>query len=178
LIYALLLSASGLGLAYAGSNRDDVLSLLLPVLSHPKSSMEVVGVAALACGLVAVASCNGDVTSALLQTLMEKSEVELKDTFSRFLPLGLGLTYLGKQEAVEAVVLALEVLAEPFKVCIQNHVSSVTVGPLELNYNLNCLIFFAVDGKHHGGSVRLCWHWQCFAHSASAPHLQRAPRSS
>ncbi len=107
----------GLGLAYAGSNRDDVLSLLLPVLSHPKSSMEVVGVAALACGLVAVASCNGDVTSALLQTLMEKSEIELKDTFSRFLPLGLGLTYLGKQEAVEAVVLALEVLAEPFKVC-------------------------------------------------------------
>ncbi|KAI9554984.1 hypothetical protein GHT06_020273 [Daphnia sinensis] len=105
----------GLGLAYAGSNRDDVLSLLLPVLSHPKSSMEVVGIAALACGLVAVASCNGDVTSALLQTLMEKSEQELKDTFSRFLPLGLGLTYLGKQEAVEAVVLALEVLAEPFK---------------------------------------------------------------
>lgn len=107
---------SGLGLAYAGSNRDDVLSLLLPVLSHPKSSMEVIGVAALACGLVAVASCNSDVTSALLQTLMEKGELELKDTFSRFLPLGLGLTYLGKQEAVETVVLALEVLAEPFKV--------------------------------------------------------------
>ena len=47
---------------------------------------------------------------------MEKSEVELKDTFARFLPLGLGLTYLGKQEAVETVVLALEVLTEPFKV--------------------------------------------------------------
>jgi 26S proteasome regulatory subunit N1 len=92
-VYFEFVSFQGLGLAYAGSNRDDVLSLLLPVLSHPKSSMEVVGVAALACGLVAVASCNGDVTSALLQTLMEKSE------------------------AVEAVVLALEVLAEPFKVC-------------------------------------------------------------
>ena len=81
--------------------------------------MEVVGVAALACGMVSVASCNGDVTSALLQTLMEKEEQgegNLKDTFSRFLPLGLGLAYLGKQEAVEAVVLALEVLAEPFKV--------------------------------------------------------------
>ena len=106
----------GLGLAYAGSNREDVLSLLLPVLSNAKSSMEAIGVAAMACGLVAVGSCNGDVTSALLQTLMEKSEVELKDTFARFLPLGLGLTYLGKQEAVEAVVLALEVLTEPFKV--------------------------------------------------------------
>ena len=78
--------------------------------------MEAIGVAAMACGLVAVGSCNTDVTSALLQTLMEKSEVELKDTFARFLPLGLGLTYLGKQEAVETVVLALEVLTEPFKV--------------------------------------------------------------
>merc|ERR1712136_252387 len=105
----------GLGLAYAGSNREDVLSLLLPVLSNAKSSMEAIGVAAMACGLVAVGSCNTDVTSALLQTLMEKSEVELKDTFARFLPLGLGLTYLGKQEAVETVVLALEVLTEPFK---------------------------------------------------------------
>ena len=106
----------GLGLAYAGSNREDVLSLLLPVLSNAKSSMEAIGVAAMACGLVAVGSCNSDVTSALLQTLMEKSEVELKDTFARFLPLGLGLTYLGKQEAAETVVLALEVLTDPFKV--------------------------------------------------------------
>jgi len=105
----------GLGLAYAGSNREDVLSLLLPVLSNAKSSMEAIGVAAMACGLVAVGSCNSDVTSALLQTLMEKSEVELKDTFARFLPLGLGLTYLGKQEAAETVVLALEVLTDPFK---------------------------------------------------------------
>merc|ERR1712136_318101 len=58
----------GLGLAYAGSNREDVLSLLLPVLSNAKSSMEAIGVAAMACGLVAVGSCNTDVTSALLQT--------------------------------------------------------------------------------------------------------------
>lgn len=30
-----------LGLAYAGSNREDVLSLLLPVMGDSKSSMEV-----------------------------------------------------------------------------------------------------------------------------------------
>lgn len=40
----------GLGLAYAGSDREDVLSLLLPVLADTKSNMEVVGVAALSCG--------------------------------------------------------------------------------------------------------------------------------
>ena len=31
----------GLGLAYAGSNREDVLSLMLPVISDSKSTMEV-----------------------------------------------------------------------------------------------------------------------------------------
>ena len=51
--------------------------------------------AALACGMIAVGSCNGDVTSTILQTMMEKTETDLKDTFSRFLALGLGLTYLG-----------------------------------------------------------------------------------
>ena len=34
-------SILGLGLAYAGSNREDVLSLILPVISDSKSSMEV-----------------------------------------------------------------------------------------------------------------------------------------
>lgn len=113
-----------LGVAYAGSDREDVISVLLPVLADPKSSMEVrsmcrkqvcsrttspcecltrtsicdqvVGIAALACGQVAVGSCNGEVTSTILQTLMEKSETELKDTYARFLALGLGLTYLGE----------------------------------------------------------------------------------
>ena len=51
---------------------------------------------ALACGMIAVGSCNGDVTSTILQTIMEKSEQELKDTYARWLPLGLGLNHLGK----------------------------------------------------------------------------------
>lgn len=105
----------GLGLAYAGSNREAVLSLLTPVLSDPKSSWEVVGVAGLALGMVAVGSCNAYVTTAIMHTLMEKSEADLKDTYARFLPLGLGLCFLGKQEAAEAIIAALEVVPEPFK---------------------------------------------------------------
>ncbi|KAL5006869.1 hypothetical protein ScPMuIL_015675 [Solemya velum] len=105
----------GLGLAYAGSNRDDVLSLILPVLADSKTSMEVVGMAALACGMISVGSCNGEVTSTLLQTMMERPEKDLKATESRFLALGLALAYLGKQDAVDATLVALEVLSEPFK---------------------------------------------------------------
>ncbi|KAG1678341.1 26S proteasome non-ATPase regulatory subunit 2 [Nymphon striatum] len=108
-------SIVGLGLAYAGSNREDVLSLLTPVMSDSKSNMEVTAMAALACGMIAVGSCNSDVTSSILQTLMEKSESDLKDTYAKFLPLALGLCYLGKQEGVEAIIAALEVIPEPFK---------------------------------------------------------------
>eukprot|EP00795_Rhopilema_esculentum_P012677 gene12677-3387_t len=107
-------SITGLGLAYAGSNREDVLSFIFPVLSDSKSSMEVIGVAALACGLIAIGSCNGDVTSLLLQTMMERSASELKESSARFLALGLGLAYLGKQEAVDATLETLKVVDEPF----------------------------------------------------------------
>lgn len=59
--------------------------------------LQVVGVTALACGMIAVGSCNGDVTSTIVQTIMEKNEQELKDSYARWLPLGLGLNHLGKE---------------------------------------------------------------------------------
>ena len=54
--------------------------------------------AALACGMIAVGSCNGEVTSTILQTMMERSEADLKDTYSRYLGLGLALCYLGEKK--------------------------------------------------------------------------------
>uniref|UniRef100_A0A2K5X9W1 Uncharacterized protein n=1 Tax=Mandrillus leucophaeus TaxID=9568 RepID=A0A2K5X9W1_MANLE len=108
-------SIFGLGLAYAGSNHEDVLTLLLPVMGDSKSSMEVAGGTALVSGMMAVGSCNGDVTSTILQTIMEKSEAELKVTYTRWFPLGLGLNHLGKGEAIKAILAALEVTSEPFR---------------------------------------------------------------
>ena len=58
---------------------------------------------ALACGMIAVGSCNGDVTSTIVQTIMEKSELELKDTYARWLPLGLGLNHLGTRRHGESI---------------------------------------------------------------------------
>ncbi|XP_055593587.1 26S proteasome non-ATPase regulatory subunit 2 [Uranotaenia lowii] len=108
----------GLGLAYAGSNRSVVLELIGSVFSSDRrtgSTMEVMGIAALSLGMIAVGSCNSEVTEVLLQTIMDRSELELKDTYARFLPLGLGLVYLGRQEAAEAVIAALEIIQEPFR---------------------------------------------------------------
>lgn len=78
--------------------------------------MEVIGITALACGLICVGTCNEDVTTTILQVLMEKAESsDLKDSYAKFLPLGVGLCCLGKQEQAEATVEALAVLPDPFK---------------------------------------------------------------
>jgi 26S proteasome regulatory subunit N1 len=58
--------------------------------------MQILGMAALACGMVAVGTGNAKVVSAILTCLVEKSEADLKDAFAKFLALGLGITYLGR----------------------------------------------------------------------------------
>lgn len=111
-------SILGLGLAYAGSNRAAVIELITPVFSSERragTTNEVLGIAALALGMICVGSCNSDVTETLIQTIMERTEADFRDTFSKYLFLGLGLVYLGRQEAAEAVVAALSVIDEPHR---------------------------------------------------------------
>lgn len=62
---------------------------------HLNICLQVVGNAALACGMIAVGTMNGEVTSTILQTMMERSDAELKETFGRYLALGLALAFLG-----------------------------------------------------------------------------------
>ena len=51
---------------------------------------------ALACGMIAVGSGNPDVAPAILQVIMDRtSPGDTKDAFVKFLPLALGLIYLG-----------------------------------------------------------------------------------
>jgi len=61
------------------------------------TNMEVMGVTALSLGLIGVGSCNDDISTTLLQVLMDKSELELKEPFAKFIALGIGLCFLGKQ---------------------------------------------------------------------------------
>ncbi|XP_011200609.2 26S proteasome non-ATPase regulatory subunit 2 [Bactrocera dorsalis] len=108
----------GLGIAYAGSNRAIVIDTLKTVFAangKNAANVEIMGIAALSLGLISVGSCNAEITEILLQTIMGLSKSDLKDTYSRFLWLGLGLLYLGRQKATEAVMLTLEVLDEPYR---------------------------------------------------------------
>jgi len=108
-------SILGLGIAYAGKNRADVISLLSNVVSDSSANMEIVGVCALSLGLIAIGTANGEVTSTLMQTLLERTEVELKETFSKFLALAIGLIYLGKGEQVEVILESLKAIPEPLQ---------------------------------------------------------------
>ncbi|KAG7091885.1 hypothetical protein E1B28_008286 [Marasmius oreades] len=106
----------GLGMAYAGSQREEVLALLLPLVADDGASMEIVSLAALALGFVFVGSENGDVTGTILQALMERAEREdkgLEEKWARFLALGLGLLYLGQQDASDATLETLKAIEHP-----------------------------------------------------------------
>lgn len=105
----------GLGLAYAGTNREDVLRVLIPIVENP-SGVEILSVASLACGLVAVGSCNSEVCSTILSKLVDARESEtLKTASMRLVVLGLGMCYMGHGEIPETTNAAIEVFVEPFK---------------------------------------------------------------
>lgn len=118
----------GLGLAYVGSCREDLLGLLLPIITGEGEGdgipdIELASFAALALGLIFVSSANGDIADTILQTLLERCEAHTSATstsekeaagldskFSKFLILGLGLLYLGLQDASSVTLETLKVV--------------------------------------------------------------------
>lgn len=116
----------GLAIAYAGSQNDQVTDIffsflyyllnvlrvhetltcslfrqirskLSPILNDAKAPLDVIAFASLSLGMIYVGSCNEEVAQSIIFALMDRSEAELGDALTRFLPLGLGLLYLGKQ---------------------------------------------------------------------------------
>jgi 26S proteasome regulatory subunit N1 len=98
----------GLGIAYAGAQREEVMELLVPIVANTEDAdIHEVSMAALALGMTYVGTCNDEVGSVLVQRLMEATDDELNHTSSRFLCLGLGLLYLGKLENADAMLEAV-----------------------------------------------------------------------
>jgi 26S proteasome regulatory subunit N1 len=102
-------SVCGLGLAYAGTQNEDVKELLVPPCCNTGDITES-SMAALSLGLVYVGSCNEDVATDILSRLMEATNEELDNTASRFLSLGLGLLFLGKGDKVDAILEAVKTI--------------------------------------------------------------------
>lgn len=106
-------ACTGLGIAYAGSAREDVMELLLPIVeqenSGPNTMLEV-SLAGLALGMIYVGKCDDSVGGTIVQRLMEATDEELDHSHARFLVLGLGLLFLGRMEKSEAMLEAIRTI--------------------------------------------------------------------
>lgn len=122
----------GLGLAYVGTCRNDVLDLLIPTIQQSNSAeliavsslcksnlkcdvILIVRVTILACGLVALGSCNGAVSTAIINKLVDLKDSDvIKSSHMNLAVLGLGLCYIGRKDCAETSCETLEVFDEPF----------------------------------------------------------------
>lgn len=104
----------GLGLSFAGSYKEDAVELLLPLISDSSQEMQISAMAALACGFICVGSSDSEITEAIVTTLMDDDrQKQLTDKWTRFLALGLGLLFFGKQEEVDVILETLKAIDHP-----------------------------------------------------------------
>lgn len=114
----------GLGIAFAGSKNEEVLGLLLPIAADTSLSIETSAIASLALSHVCVGTCNGDITAAIMDNFLERSSVELKTEWVRFLTLALGILYMGQGEQVDDVLETINAIEHPMTSAIEVLVSS------------------------------------------------------
>lgn len=103
----------GLGIAYAGTCKEVVKSLLIPILMDSDAAPDTVALAALALGLVYVGSAEEELCGTMIENMSDRKDspaINSEPMLAIFLPLGLGLLFLGKQEAIEATVETLPAL--------------------------------------------------------------------
>jgi 26S proteasome regulatory subunit N1 len=105
----------GLGFAYAGSCRQDILEILIPYIADVDLETEFSAMAALSLGLVFCGSSNEEASEAIVETLMEREDNILNMSISRFFSVALGILFLGEQEKCENIIEILEMIEHPIK---------------------------------------------------------------
>lgn len=109
-----LAAIMGLGLSYAGSNREDLLDFLLPIVEDSSQEMQLSAMAAVSLGMIFVGSSNNQVAEAIATQLMDDDrQKQLKDKWARFMALGLALLYFGRQEEVDVILDILKAVDHP-----------------------------------------------------------------
>ncbi|KAI2624184.1 26S proteasome regulatory complex, non-ATPase subcomplex, Rpn1 subunit [Hypoxylon sp. NC1633] len=104
-----LASIMGLGLSYAGAHKDEVLEVLLPIVTNPADDMKISAMAALSCGMIFVGSGNSAAGEEIMNVIMDEERAnQFSDMWTRFLALGLGLLYFGRQEEVDVILETLK----------------------------------------------------------------------
>lgn len=107
-------SIMGLGMACAGTNKEDLLELLRPIVEDTSLDMQISAMAALSLGFIFVGSSDDRVSQAIISTLLDEDrQKQLKDKWTRFMSLGLALLFFGRQEEVEVILETLKVIDHP-----------------------------------------------------------------
>jgi len=94
-IDAVLGGIIGLGFAYAGTCREDLLETLIPYIADNNVTLKESVMASLACGLIFCGDANEDVAEAVTGALMERGDEEKNQTMARFYSVALALLFLG-----------------------------------------------------------------------------------
>ncbi|PNS18782.1 hypothetical protein CAC42_5321 [Sphaceloma murrayae] len=104
----------GLGIAYAGSAREEFLEILLPVVADTSLEMQLSAIAALSLGLIFVGTGNSEVSETIIQTFLDEDRnKQLKDKWTRFMALALALLFFGQQEEVDVILETLKAIEHP-----------------------------------------------------------------
>ncbi len=98
------------GLAYAGSGKSEVLEAMTEVIEDDKSAFHLVSGAALTLGLTFIGTCDDNAANLLAFRILSASDAELDQPCAKFLSLGLGLLFLGQQDAADAIKSTVETL--------------------------------------------------------------------
>lgn len=109
----------GLGIAFAGSNNDELLGTLLPVAADTSLPIEVCSMACLSLAHAFVGTCNGDITTTIMDNFLERSSEELKTHYTNFFALALGILYMGQGEQVEDVLDTISAIENPITSAIE-----------------------------------------------------------
>ncbi|EXJ84393.1 26S proteasome regulatory subunit rpn-1 [Capronia epimyces CBS 606.96] len=104
----------GLGLSYAGSNREDLLDYLLPIVEDSSLEMRLSAMAAVSLGMIFIGTSNYQVAEAIATQLMDDDRhKQFKDKWARFMALGLALVYFGRQEEADVILDILKAIDHP-----------------------------------------------------------------
>jgi 26S proteasome regulatory subunit N1 len=105
-----LASVLGLGFAYAGSRRDDLLENLTPIVLDTGCSLECSAMAAVSLGLIFVGTGNENIAQAIVSSIVERQQSGAgaggleASAFRNFFAVALGILFLGLQEKADKLI--------------------------------------------------------------------------
>lgn len=143
---------TGLGLAYAGTQKEEIKDLLLPILMDGEVSADTASLAALSLGLTFIGSADEDLSVALLQVMLDRNETgdaTKEPLFQILVPLAFGFLFLGRQESTRAVAETIPAMVGENS--LMSLVSSITLQACAYCGSGRVLIiqkFLSICGEH------------------------------